>query len=123
MSGLGRIRTLAANVRFGSKADIAAVARRTYNVDMEDGRPEWDHAFAEKLQGSIVLVGVTFSESTGDRAEQFFGTVMLAIPNRASHFGSKAAGQARCIPCHPTCEGSFLRPRELSTATNRRGCG
>ena len=46
-----------------------------------DGRPEWDPAQAEKLLGSTVLVGVTYDEPTGQRQEQFYGTVMTADPD------------------------------------------
>ena len=45
-----------------------------------DDRPAWDHARAEKLQGATVLVGLTFNEPTGQRLEQFYGTVMSAEP-------------------------------------------
>lgn len=45
-----------------------------------DDRPAWDHARAEKLQGATVLVGLTANEPTGQRLEQFYGTVMSADP-------------------------------------------
>lgn len=45
-----------------------------------DDRPAWDHARAEKLHGSTVLVGLTLNEPNGQRQEQFFGTVMSADP-------------------------------------------
>jgi hypothetical protein len=43
-------------------------------------RPTWDAARAEELQGSTVLVGLTFNEPEGSRLEQFFGTVMSTHP-------------------------------------------
>lgn len=46
-----------------------------------DGRPKWDHARAEKLLGSTVLVGLTHDEPSGPRQEQFCGTVMSADPD------------------------------------------
>jgi hypothetical protein len=45
-----------------------------------DGPPAWDHARAEKLLGSTVLVGLTYEEPAGQRQEQFYGTVMAADP-------------------------------------------
>lgn len=45
-----------------------------------DNRPPWDHAQAEKLRGSTVLVGLTLNEPSGQRLEQFYGTVMSADP-------------------------------------------
>jgi hypothetical protein len=45
-----------------------------------DGRPKWDYALAEKLQGATLLVGITYDEPAGERLEQFFGTVMNASP-------------------------------------------
>lgn len=46
-----------------------------------EAQPQWDHARAEKLLGSTVLVGLTFEEPSGPRQEQFYGTVMSASPN------------------------------------------
>lgn len=49
-------------------------------VRKNDGRSEWDHAQAEKLLGSTVLVGLTYDEPAGHRQEQFYGTVMSVDP-------------------------------------------
>lgn len=43
---------------------------------MDDGRPRWDKQIAEKLEGAVVLVGMTYNEPSGPRSEQFFGTVV-----------------------------------------------
>lgn len=43
---------------------------------MDDERPQWDEAFAERLDGAVVLVGMTYHEPSGPRDEQFFGTVI-----------------------------------------------
>src|SRR5690349_8563238 len=48
----------------------------------DNGRPEWNHVLAEELNGATVLVGITFNEPTGDRLEQFYGTVMSADPEQ-----------------------------------------
>ncbi|MEA3017319.1 MAG: hypothetical protein QOI38_2041 [Sphingomonadales bacterium] len=47
---------------------------------MDDGRPPWDQAFAESLEGAVVLVGITRNEPPGPRLEQFYGTVVAADP-------------------------------------------
>jgi hypothetical protein len=44
-------------------------------------RPVWDRAFATRLLGATVLVGITYNEPGGERLEQFFGTVMSADPS------------------------------------------
>lgn len=46
-----------------------------------DNRPAWDHALAEKLRGSTILVGLTFNGPDGPQQKQFYGTVMSAEPN------------------------------------------
>lgn len=46
-----------------------------------DDRPAWDRARAKRLEGATVLVGITYIEPTGERLEQFFGTVMSAHPS------------------------------------------
>jgi hypothetical protein len=45
---------------------------------MSDGKPEWDEAFAERLLGAVVLVGITRIASTGETQEQVYGTVERA---------------------------------------------
>jgi len=42
----------------------------------EADRPAWDQSVADRLDGSVVLVGVTYNEPDGPRLEQFFGTVI-----------------------------------------------
>ena len=39
-------------------------------------QPDWDHALAQKLDGAVVLVGLTWNDAEGPRQEQLFGTVM-----------------------------------------------
>jgi hypothetical protein len=75
-----------------------------------DGRPAWDAAFAEKLKGSTVLVGITYSEPTGERLEQFFGTVMEADPEQGITLrleGTKA-GELYTLP--PDLRSFFPAP-------------
>lgn len=43
---------------------------------MESSRPRWDKHLAAKLDGAVVLVGMTYIEPSGPRVEQFFGTVI-----------------------------------------------
>ena len=45
-----------------------------------DGPPPWDHAQAERILGSTVLVGLTSGQPEEQRQEQFYGTVMSADP-------------------------------------------
>lgn len=45
-----------------------------------DDRPAWDRALAEQLLGATVLVGVTSNDPSGQRLEQFYGTVMSTDP-------------------------------------------
>ena len=77
---------------------------------MEDGRPEWDHAFAERLQGSTVSVGITFNEPTGDRAEQFFGTVMLADPEQGITLRLEGSRSGEMYTLPPDLRGFFPAP-------------
>lgn len=44
----------------------------------DEDRPTWDEAFADRLVGATVLVGLTFLEAAGERHEQFFGDVESA---------------------------------------------
>jgi hypothetical protein len=48
--------------------------------NFDDGREPFDHAFARKLIGKYVLVGVTVQDKRGElrRHEQFHGTVVAA---------------------------------------------
>ena len=44
----------------------------------DDDQPMWDEAFADRLVGATVLVGLTFLDAEGERHEQFFGDVESA---------------------------------------------
>jgi len=46
--------------------------------ESDDDDPEWSEAFAQRIDGAVVLVGLTYDEPEGKRQEQFFGTVMRA---------------------------------------------
>lgn len=39
-------------------------------------RPKWDKHLAARLEGAVVLVGMTYLEPGGPRVEQLFGTVI-----------------------------------------------
>ncbi|MBY8827899.1 hypothetical protein [Hephaestia mangrovi] len=43
---------------------------------MSEDTPRWDQQAANRLDGSVVLVGITYKEPGGDRLDQFFGTVV-----------------------------------------------
>lgn len=45
---------------------------------MDEDEPEWSDAFVQRIDGALVLVGLTYDEPTGRRQEQYFGTVMAA---------------------------------------------
>ena len=49
---------------------------------MSEDRPEWDAAFADRLSGALVLVGITRHEPAGPETDQFFGTVEAADPRK-----------------------------------------
>ena len=65
-----------------------------------DERPSWDRELATKLEGATVLVGITYHEPTGDRQEQFFGTVMSADSERGIllQLEGNCAGEVRTLP-------------------------
>ena len=60
----------------------------------------WDHALAEKLQGSTVLVGITYHEPTRERLEQFFGTVISADSEQGItlRLGGSRLGETYTLP-------------------------
>lgn len=45
---------------------------------MDDEKPEWSDDLAAKLLGSVVLVGITRRNVSGETLEQFYGTVERA---------------------------------------------
>lgn len=47
------------------------------------GPPSWDDAFADQLEGAVILVGVTRASLAGERQEQFYGVVEAAIRNES----------------------------------------
>ena len=75
-----------------------------------ESRPAWDNAFAEKLQGATVLVGITYNEPAGERLEQFFGTVMSADPEDGItlRLDGSRAGDVFTLP--PDLRGFFPAP-------------
>lgn len=72
-----------------------------------DGRPEWDHALAEKLHGATVLVGITYEEPTGDRLEQFYGTVMDADPEQGITLRLEGSRQGETYALPPDLRAFF----------------
>jgi hypothetical protein len=48
---------------------------------MINDRHRWDKRIADRLEGAVVLVGMTYNEPSGPRLEQFFGTVITADEN------------------------------------------
>lgn len=76
-----------------------------------EDRPAWDEASAEKLLGATVLVGLTVNDASGERLEQFFGTVMSADAEDGVMLrleGSRA-GEAYTLP--PDLRAFFPAPR------------
>ena len=69
---------------------------------MSDGKPEWDEAFAEKLLGAVVLVGITREGPDGVTQEQFFGTVERADADGIDiRLGGSRAGESFFLPPDP----------------------
>jgi hypothetical protein len=68
----------------------------------DDGRPPFDSAFARKLIGKRVLIGVTRQDRRGDSVlhEQFYGTVVSADPHRgiAVALSGSRAGETKWLP-------------------------
>ena len=75
--------------------------RRPHNPPEDtDGRPDWDNALAARLEGATVLVGMTYNEPTGERLEQFFGTVMETNPDKGItlRLAGNRAGELYTLP-------------------------
>ena len=68
----------------------------------DDGRPPFDHSFAQELLGKHVLVGITIQDRRGEfrRREQFHGTV-VSVSEQAgivlSLLGTRA-GESKTLP-------------------------
>lgn len=45
---------------------------------MDNDELEWNEAFAQGIEGAVVLVAFTHHEPAGNRREEFYGTVMRA---------------------------------------------
>jgi hypothetical protein len=92
---------------------------------MDDGRPPWDQAFADALEGAVVLVGMTRNEPEGPRLEQFFGTVVAADPEdgiRLMLSGSRS-GETYYLPpdlraLFPAARGSYRLRETGETVTD-----
>lgn len=70
--------------------------------DMDDGAPEWSDDFAEKLLGSVVLVGITRRSVSGDTLEQFYGTVVRAGAEGIDlTLSGSRSGENFFLPPHP----------------------
>jgi hypothetical protein len=76
----------------------------------DDDQSTWDHARAEKLKGSTVLVGLTLNEPEGQRQEQFYGTVMSADPNEGIilRLDGSRSGEIYTLP--PALDAFFPAP-------------
>ncbi|MGS1017790.1 hypothetical protein [Allosphingosinicella humi] len=69
---------------------------------MDDGKPQWDEDFAEKLRGAVVLVGITRMASTGETQEQFYGTVERADAEGIDiRLAGSRAGETFFLPPDP----------------------
>jgi len=64
------------------------------------GPPPWDDAFADQLEGAVILVGVTRASSAGERKEQFHGVVEAAIRNKGVllHLPGSREGETFWLP-------------------------
>lgn len=82
----------------------------THEPSFDDGRPNFDHAFAQDLVGKIVLVGITVNDKRGEfrRQEQFFGRVMAADPviGFTLELHGARLGQTKVLP---PATGAFSR--------------
>jgi hypothetical protein len=69
---------------------------------MDDGKPEWDKDFAEKLVGAVVLVGITRIAASGETQEQFYGTVERADAEGIEiHLAGSRSGETFFLPPDP----------------------
>lgn len=81
---------------------------------MDDERPRWDRRIADRLDGAVVLVGMTYNDPDGQRVEQFFGTV-VAIDEKEGvtlHLDGSRSGETFRLPpdlraFHPAKLGSY----------------
>lgn len=75
-----------------------------------DEPPEWDAALAGRLEGSLVLVGITYEEPGGPRLDQFFGVVETADPHEgvALRLSGNRAGELYWLP--PDLRSFFPAP-------------
>ncbi|MGV8997138.1 MAG: hypothetical protein ACOH12_09360 [Parvibaculaceae bacterium] len=70
--------------------------------DMDNGKPEWDETLANKLLGSVVLVGITRDNAAGESHEQFYGTVERADRSGIGlRLQGSRAGEEFILPPHP----------------------
>ena len=69
-------------------------------------RPEWDPLLAQQLVGSIVLIGLTFCDPSGEveRQEQLHGVVVEADPRNGFlvKLGGAREGDDYWLPPHPS---------------------
>ena len=79
----------------------------------QDEDSVWDHRFAAAMDGATVLVGLTYNEPTGERYEQFAGTVMSATPDSVVlRLEGERAGDLFTLPpdlsaFHPASPGRY----------------
>lgn len=77
-------------------------------------RAAWDPDFARELEGSVVLVGMTYYEPTGPQRDQFHGVVERADPAEgvAIRLSGSRAGELFMLPADlraffPAAPGSY----------------
>ena len=81
---------------------------------MDEVRPEWDDKLAERLEGSVILVGITYEDPSGPRLDQFFGTVVGVDPDNGIELrlGGSRSGETFVLPpdlrsLNPAERGSY----------------
>lgn len=93
---------LVESCRFG-----VTVAAMEWPFRKGDGRPAWDHARAEELIGSTVVVRLTYNEPSGPQVQQFHGTIMSACPNEGITLRLEGSRLGQFYTLPPALEALF----------------
>lgn len=75
---------------------------------------DWDTVLAARLDGALVLVGITYDDPAGAWQEQYFGTVISVDPGQGVtlRLEGKRRGEVRTLPpdlsaFEPAAPGSY----------------